>query len=91
MFEFQQKLLKTNLRIFVYHTFGTIAGTKINYPGIRHKKQIQGVNNKPNKNFELKKTFKPKERCFSLAEHSRTMLVFHEFSVFHFFFLTFLI
>lgn len=64
MFEFQQKLLKTNLRIFVYHAFGTIAGTKINYPGIRHKKQTQGVNNKPNKNFELKEIFKPKREVF---------------------------
>lgn len=74
-----------NLRIFIYHTFGTIAGTKINYPGIGLKKQIQGVNNKLNKNFQLKKTLKPKERFSSPAEHSTTVLFFSEFSVFHFF------
>lgn len=68
----------------MYHTFGTIAGTKINYPGIRHKKQIQGVNNKPSKNFELKKTFKSKEREVFQALQ-RTMLLFHDFSAFHFF------
>lgn len=48
------------------------------------QKQIRGVNNKQNTNFELKKIFRPKKRFFSLAEHSRTKLVFHEFSVFHF-------
>lgn len=55
MFNFQQKLLRMNFKnIYIYHTFGTIAGTKINYPGIGRRKQIQSVNNKLNENFELR-------------------------------------
>lgn len=53
MFNFQQKLLKMNLGIFIYHTSGTRAGTKINFPEIKCKKQIQGINNL-NKNFDLR-------------------------------------
>lgn len=60
MLELQQKVLKTKLGVFVYHTSGTTASTKIHSPGIRHKKQIQGVNSKPDKNSELKEIFQQK-------------------------------
>lgn len=68
MFNLQQKLLKMNLRIFIYHSFGTVAGTKINYPEIGCKKQFQSVNNKLNKNFELRNLKSQKKRFSSPAK-----------------------